>query len=131
MNNAARHPCHTLHLWLSVVYLSVLLSLMWLPVGGLGIRMDSFVLGIRVDHLYHAAAYLPAVALLQALFRYRLRRTWLNVMLLSLVTESVQLLLPYRGFDINDLISNLLGVSVGALAVLLFRHLHSTHAACE
>ena len=40
--------------WQRWVYLIVLLVLMWAPVGGLGIQLDNFVFGIRMDHLYSA-----------------------------------------------------------------------------
>lgn len=100
---------------LSVVYLVMLAALMWLPLQGLKIPMDNFVLGIRIDHLYHATVYIPCVVMLMPLCHYRWRRTWPTGLLIAMTTELVQWLLPYRGFDINDLIANLLGVTVGLL----------------
>lgn len=100
---------------LSVVYLVMLAALMWLPLQGLKIPMDNFVLGIRIDHLYHATVYIPCVMMLMPLCRYRWRRAWPTGLLIAMTTELVQWLLPYRGFDINDLIANLLGVTVGLL----------------
>lgn len=107
---------------LSVVYLVMLAALMWLPLQGLKIPMDNFVLGIRIDHLYHATVYVPCVLMLMPLCRYRWRRAWLVALLVALTTETVQWLLPYRGFDINDLIANLLGVTVGVLLVRMARY---------
>lgn len=106
--------------WLSVGYILLLMALMWLPLGGMGIPMNNFVLGIRIDHLYHAAVYLPAVGLLSPLWGRHLLFTWLGCLLLCIVTESVQWLLPYRGFDINDLLANMIGVSLGLGMALLF-----------
>ena len=90
---------------------------MWLPINGLGIRMDNFVLGIRIDHLIHASVYLPCVIMIMPFCHFRWRRAWLVALAVALTTESVQWLLPYRGFDINDLIANILGVSLGSLLV--------------
>lgn len=106
---------HPIYPTLSVIYLVMLAALMWLPLQGLKIPMDNFVLGIRIDHLYHATVYIPCVVMLMPLCRYRWRRTWPTGLLIAMTTELVQWLLPYRGFDINDLIANLLGVTVGLL----------------
>ena len=106
--------------WLAIGYILSLVALMWLPLGGLGIPMNNFVLGIRLDHLYHAAVYLPAVGLLYPFLGRHFLYAWLGCLLLCIVTESVQMLLPYRGFDINDLLANMIGVSVGAGMARLF-----------
>jgi VanZ family protein len=46
---------------------------------------------------------------------------WLAAMGVAVMTESVQYLLPYRGFDINDLVANFLGVTVGWVALLIVK----------
>lgn len=108
---------HTVYRILSIFYLVILFSLMWLPLNGLGVRMDNFVLGIRIDHLIHASVYLPCILMLMPLCRFRWRRAWMVGLAIALTTESVQWLLPYRGFDINDLIANIIGVSLGLLII--------------
>ena len=108
---------HTVYRILSIFYLVILFSLMWLPLNGLGVRMDNFVLGIRIDHLIHASVYLPCILMLMPLCRFRWCRAWLVGLAIALTTESVQWLLPYRGFDINDLIANIIGVSLGLLII--------------
>ena len=117
MDKRPRHP--RLRRWLAATYLLLLAALMWLPLNGLGIPMDNFVLGIRIDHLYHATVYLPCALMLMPLCRYRRWTAWSIGMLIATTTEFGQWLLPYRGFDINDLIANLLGVTVGALLAFL------------
>ena len=101
--------------WMRWLYLAALLLLMWLPLGG--IPLENFVLGIRLDHLIHASVYLPC-----AFFFCDLRlggkrrcngRLLAACLLLAAITETVQYLLPYRGFDINDLVANFLGVTLG------------------
>ena len=45
---------------------------------------------------------------------------WLLSCAVGLVTEGGQWILPYRGFDINDMVANFIGVSLGWLALKLF-----------
>lgn len=113
-----RRRSHTTYRIVSIIYLVLLFALMWLPLNGVGIPMDNFVLGIRIDHLIHASVYLPCVLMLMPLCRFHQRRTWMIGLLIALTTETVQWLLPYRGFDINDLIANLLGATLGLLLVI-------------
>lgn len=94
-------------------YFLALAILMWGYFGPVPIA-SNFVLGIRMDHLVHASVYLPC-----SWFILR-RRPWLLACGVGLLTESVQYLLPYRGFDINDLVANMLGVLLGWLILHLF-----------
>lgn len=112
-------------------YFAALTFLMWAPLNGVGIPLDNYILGLRADHLLHASVFLPCAFFLMDLFRRageRLRpsgraRTWLVAVAIGLLSEGVQWLLPWRGFDINDLIANTLGVTLGWLVVLaVLRH---------
>ena len=112
-----KHQCTnpTLHRQVAPWYIATVLLLMWLPLNGLGLPLNNFVLGIRADHLLHASVYLPCVLAIAALTHRRGWLPWAMALLMACATECVQYLLPYRGFDINDLVSNLLGVVVGGL----------------
>lgn len=101
----------------SPIYIALLLALMWAPLAGLGLPLNNFVLGIRLDHLIHATVYLPAAWFVGYWWRDRSGPALVTALLLALTTEGVQYLLPYRGFDINDLIANILGVGLGWGAV--------------
>lgn len=94
---------------------------MWLPLGGLNVRLDNYVMGIRFDHLLHASVYLPCVWMLLPLTASKLPRSIAVSLTLCMLTEWVQWLLPYRGFDINDLVANIVGVLIGVLPLLLKR----------
>lgn len=100
-------------------YFALLAFLMWAPLNGLGIPLDNYILGLRADHLLHASVFLPCTLFLMDLFARRKAPTWLAAVGVALLTEGVQYLLPYRGFDINDLVANTLGVTVGWVAILL------------
>lgn len=102
--------------WQRWVYLALLLVLMWAPVNGLGLELDSYLLRIRLDHLLHASVYVPFVFFMMDLELGRRRwfvPHWLLGLLFAAVTESGQLLLFYRGFDPSDLVANFIGVSLG------------------
>ncbi|MBP5190077.1 MAG: VanZ family protein [Bacteroidales bacterium] len=106
--------------WERWLYIALLLILMWAPVGVLGIPLNNFVFGIRFDHLLHASVYVPFVFFLMDFGKVKMSKLiphWLVGLLFAGVTESVQLLLPYRGFDINDLVANFLGVTLGWIIV--------------
>lgn len=104
-------------------YFALLALLMWAPLNGMGVPLDNYVLGIRLDHLLHASVFLPCALFVMDLYRGKRRSVavWLTAVVVGMVTEGVQWLLPYRGFDVNDLVANFLGVTLGWLAVLVTR----------
>lgn len=110
-------------------YFVCLAILMWAPLNGVGIPLDNYLLGLRMDHLLHASVFVPCSLFWMDLFRGRGRSwyTWLAAVATGLLTEGVQYLLPYRGFDVNDLVANFLGVSLGWLLVLAARRLRLNH----
>lgn len=106
----------------SIVYFICLAVLMWAPLGGLGIPLDNFVFGIRADHLLHASIYLLCPVMLMDAMKGRKVWILLGAIAMGILTESVQYLLPYRGFDINDLVANFLGCLIGWVALLPYLH---------
>ena len=101
-------------------YLALLVILMWAPLNGLDIPLDNYILGLRADHLLHASVFLPMAIFVFDLTPRRWWLGWLASCLIGLVTECGQYLLPYRAFDINDMVANFIGVSLGWLALKLF-----------
>ena len=99
---------------LSLIYFAVLLLLMWLPLNGV-VALDNFVFGLRADHLLHATVYLPCFFFLQKMSAWPKSWSYIGSLCIGVITESVQYMLPYRGFDVNDLLANVIGVTVGAL----------------
>lgn len=102
-------------------YFGLLAILMWAPLNGLGVPLDNYIFGLRADHLLHASVFLPCALLLKDLSKNR-GLVWLAAVGIGLLSESVQYLLPWRGFDINDLVANALGITLGWLALFLVRH---------
>lgn len=96
-----------------------------LPINGSGSALNhTYVVKIRLDYLVHAAVYLPwAVLVWLAVgpwIRSSVARIYLWI-ILSLIfaasLEIIQRFLPYRAYNINDLIANILGLVLGLLAV--------------
>lgn len=116
-------------------YFATLAFLMWAPLNGLGIPLDNYVFGLRTDHLIHASVFLPCALFLKDVLSRPLA-VWLAALGVSLLSEGVQYLLPYRGFDVNDIVANLIGVSVGFLIILFLpavrrRHQYPGRGKCE
>ncbi|MBQ9418396.1 MAG: VanZ family protein [Bacteroidales bacterium] len=98
--------------WMRMAYFLLLAFFMWAPVGGMGVHLDHYFLGIRTDRWLHALAFLPCVGMLYGVVR---RRGWLWVAALGIgvLAECVQAVLPWRGFDWGDMLANATGVSLG------------------
>ncbi len=107
-------------------YFAALVFLMWAPLNGVGIPLDNYILGLRADHLLHASVYIPCTLFLWDLFKRKEGRVltgavWAVAVAIGLLTEWGQYILPFRKFDINDLIANAMGVTLGWLAILIAR----------
>ncbi|NLX28060.1 MAG: VanZ family protein [Bacteroidales bacterium] len=76
------------------------------------------IIKIRGDYFFHALTFIP-----WAFFMFTMnKRLWMWMLLgllFSTWTEMLQYLLPYRRFNINDLISNALGILLGMVIFLL------------
>ena len=94
-------------------YFILLAILMWAPLNGLAVAVPKYLLGLRPDHLVHASIFIFCAPMLAGSIRLKRPWPWLLACLLSIGVESVQLLLPWRGFDVNDIVANLIGVSLG------------------
>ena len=112
--------------WVGGLYLLLLLVGALIPLGmGSEPLSNNYTFHIRADYLLHALFYIP-LPLLLLLSRSGRRGGWFKVILISAVVvvlfETVQMLVPYRAFNINDLIANGVGVLIGLVpAVLLWR----------
>ena len=72
---------------------------------------------LRLDYLLHALVFIPLVPL----WRLALpgHPWWLVIisgLLFAACCEGIHFLLPYRSYNINDLLGNMVGVILGAMA---------------
>lgn len=109
---------------MAIAYFIMLAILMWAPLNGFGPMLSNYIFGLRVDHLLHASVYLLCPFFLADWLKKKPAIIIIGALAVGLLTESVQYLLPYRGYDVNDLIANCLGNIMGWLAILprLIRH---------
>lgn len=101
-------------------YFAALAILMWAPLNGLGIPLDNYILGLRADHLLHASVFIPCALFLWDIIGPKWL-VWLVSVAIGLVAEGGQWLLPYRGYDVNDLVANAIGVTLGFFVILIVR----------
>jgi VanZ family protein len=87
-----------------------------------------FVVSIRLDYLLHCLVYIPLVVFTWAekeidVFKAPFKAfIWIVILLVfGAITEWVQYFLPYRAFNINDLLANSLGVVIGFVIITIFR----------
>ncbi|MBN2174675.1 MAG: VanZ family protein [Bacteroidales bacterium] len=109
------------------IYTILLILLAVLPINTNSNSINhTYVVHIRMDYLIHFAIYIPWMFLLQRMTGADFKTNVKQVMLLILAglvfgmaNEAVQYFLPYRSFNINDLLANGLGVLMGAVAFWL------------
>ena len=108
-------------------YTVILILISVLPINSSGSAINhTFIVSIRLDYLLHCAIFIPWVFLLQKNTQLNLRSFpvktlgWLVVgVLFACAMEAVQYVLPYRAFNINDLLANGLGVVLGFVLLIL------------
>jgi hypothetical protein len=125
--------------WLFIAWLLSIVVLSVLPVSSKNRHIDVLIIEIRVDYLYHIIIHLigtflamfwaaappktrpgtPAPVPPTSQFRMRTALAVAFMILLGLALEYLQKVVPSRTFNINDVISNLLGVALGAIFTLL------------
>ena len=113
----------------SLLYLIGLLLLMVIPIGngsGVSAKVNNiFIVGYRGDYILHCLIYLPWVFVGKFLCNNKISSLlWFIAGAISAVgLEYIQMLLPYRGFNINDLIAGVIGVLVSFFMALLISQL--------
>lgn len=113
---------------LFLLYILFVLLVSILPIHGPESPINNIhVIDIRLDYLLHALIFIPFVplAMLSTMFAASVVRNMLLIilsgLLLAIISESIQYLIPYRTFNINDLISNTIGVILGIPSYIFFK----------
>ena len=115
--------------WLTGIYLLILVLGSLLPLNNGTSLNHTFIVEVRSDYFLHFLMMLPLTVLLGLTFRSR-SGTWWRVLLLGLIVvvfcEGIQLLIPYRAFNINDMFANGLGALMGLIPAWLIWRRFST-----
>ena len=106
-------------------YLLVLVLGSVLPLNSGTALNNTYVVEVRSDYLIHLLVMLPLATLVVLSIRDK-AWMWVRVILLGLLIvafcEAIQMLIPYRTFNINDLLANGVGALVGLIpAFFLWR----------
>jgi VanZ family protein len=107
-------------------YSILLVLLAILPINGEGSAINhTFVVSVRLDYLIHFAVFIPWVFLAQMTYSLSFKNypkktlTWLFYgILFATANEAIQYFIPWRAYNINDLVSNFIGVLLGAALFL-------------
>ncbi len=102
--------------WRLLFYLTVLVTLSVIPLGSVSEELiDVTVIRIRGDYLLHMLVYLPIISLMLISFPKKKLLMVVLALVLGVGLEYFQMLLPYRAFNINDLVANVGGVVLGGV----------------
>ena len=112
--------------WLTGIYLLILLLGSLLPLNNGTSLNNTYIVEVRSDYFLHFLMMLPLPVLLGLTFRNH-SGIWWRVLLFGLLVvgfcEGIQLLIPYRSFNINDMFANGLGALLGLIpAWLIWRN---------
>lgn len=110
-----------------IVYTIFLVLLSILPINSTSSTINhTYVVKVRLDYLLHYIVFFSWMFLVWIStnigFRTDFRKTVFIIflcLLFALVNELFQFFLPYRAFNINDLVANCIGVLLGS--VLFFK----------
>ena len=106
-------------------YLLILVLGSVLPLNSGTALNNTYVVEVRSDYLIHLLVMLPLATLVVLSLRDK-AWMWVRVILLGMLIvafcEAIQMLIPYRTFNINDLLANGVGALVGLIpAFFLWR----------
>ncbi len=110
----------------SILYLVVLFLLMSMPLGSGSVKMNNTsIVGFRGDYFFHILVYIPWLIVGKILLKDACKPLlWLSLgVIVAVGLEFLQMLLPYRGFNINDLIFSVAGVFLSSLFYLLYKYI--------
>ncbi|MCA1786287.1 MAG: VanZ family protein [Desulfobacteraceae bacterium] len=97
------------------LYLVFLVVMVLVPLGELNTTLsDTFVFELRLDYLVHVLVFAPVVVLWKLGFPRHSMWVIMGVgVVLAVGLEGVQYLLPYRSWNVNDAVGNVVGVVLG------------------
>lgn len=100
-----------------------MLLLAVLPLNGTNsVINNNYILSIRLDYLAHLIIFipLPILMILSSKIKKNIFVILILVAAFAAFTEGLQYLIPFRTFNINDLVANGAGVGLGFLIYLTF-----------
>jgi len=107
-------------------YTAIIILLFILPINGSESCINNiFIVSIRLDYLAHLFLFIPWMFLWKNYTRLRFDKSVGKTILFitlgiqfAFCSELIQYYLPYRAFNINDLMANMAGIGIGAIFFL-------------
>ncbi len=100
---------------LLILYLIAVFLMVIAPLGGFSTALNNItVISFRLDYLLHALMFLPLMVLWHLGFPHH--PLWLILVggiLIAASMEGLQYLLPYRAYNVNDMLGNGAGALMG------------------
>ena len=111
-----------LRIVLSIIFLITLIVSMVIPIGNSTVN-NTFIVGFRLDYIIHCLIYPPWLFVGEIIFRKNFKPLlWLIAgVFLVVLLELIQFIIPYRSFNINDLIAGVISVAVSYLIFILIK----------
>jgi VanZ family protein len=100
-------------------YILAILALVALPLNTASELNNITILQLRGDYFFHILMFLPW-AFFQKTFPIKPLFWLLSGLFFASATEGLQYFLPYRAFNINDMVANMMGVVMGSIIYLIF-----------
>ncbi len=101
------------------IYISTIFLLVVLPLNSAGELNHTTVLKFRGDYFFHALMFLPW-CFFREVYKSSFTRWFSCGIFFAVLAEGIQYFLPYRAFNVNDIVANLAGVGISALLAPLF-----------
>lgn len=105
------------------IYCICVLSLALLPLNSVGELNNITVLKFRGDYFFHSLMLIPWM-----IFLIGIKSRWwiwlLFGLLFAFLIEIIQYFLPYRAYNVNDLVANIAGVGIGGGLLLIAKKLN-------
>jgi len=102
-----------------LIYVLLIIIFTVIPIGHSHQLENTFIINFRLDHILRALEFIP-----WAFFCMMLRQnTWFCFafgILFAVGTEVLQCAIPYRSFNINDMIANMIGIGIGFFVFMIF-----------
>lgn len=111
------------YLVLVILYLLTILILYIIPMEG-DLRLHKLrLMNIRLDYIIHSILFTPTTFFIAPIFLPHSKFKKLKVITLALIIgvvfELIHAIVPYRAFTTEDMISNLIGISIGSIIFLI------------
>ncbi len=103
------------------IYLLIVTVITVIPLGGTSASLNNItVLSFRLDYLLHALVFIPMVPVWRLAFP---NHPWYIIIpiaiLLAILAEGTHYYLPYRAYNVNDLMGNVAGAILGIIPAVV------------